>query len=311
MLTSRINRYRLAVFAGIAMLAGCGGGAAGVSPAVAPQVVPESARSWMLPEAKAEDLLYVSGYRAGVVNVYSYPSGKLVGTLVGFNKPQGECTDGSGDVFITTRRSIIEYAHGGSEPIATLIQRRYFPVACAVDPSTGNLAVSNGEGRGYGGAGSVAIYRNAQGKPLYYKNGLQYYMTCAYDNQGNLFADGLANSDEFLLELAKGGTTFKTVGFKLYGLGALAWNGNYLADEFGWSGASQISRLKISSFHARIHGVTHLDRSGNAFVIDGSRAILAVAGGVDFFEYPSGKGPAEHIRDADGATGVALSKAKP
>jgi hypothetical protein len=42
----------------------------------------EHAKSWMLPEAKSEDLLYVSNVYT--ITVYSYPKGKLVGTLSNF-----------------------------------------------------------------------------------------------------------------------------------------------------------------------------------------------------------------------------------
>ena len=54
-------------------------------------VRPAHARSWMLPEAKSETLLYVSNVYT--ITVYSYPKGKLVGTLSDFEKPYGECVD--------------------------------------------------------------------------------------------------------------------------------------------------------------------------------------------------------------------------
>jgi len=43
--------------------------------------------SWMLPEAKSEDLLYISDVTG--VHVFSYPKGTLVGDLTGFASPQG------------------------------------------------------------------------------------------------------------------------------------------------------------------------------------------------------------------------------
>jgi len=308
--TLRRRLYPLAVCGSVAIIAGCGGGAPYTAPAAAAaRVVLQTARSWILPEAKSADLLYVSNYKNGTVGVYSYPGGTLVGTLAGLKMPQGECADASGDVFITTKRRILEYAHGGTEPIATLTDSVYFPLACSVDPSTGNLAVSNLDSRKRGGAGSIAIYRNAQGKPQNYE-GLQYYISCAYDDNGNLFADGEANSDEILTELPKSGATFKTIRFRLYGLGDIQWDGKYLANEIGETGSSSISRLHISDFRARVAGTTTLDRAGNAFIIDRMRVILAVSGGVDFFEYPSGKGPTKMIGDANGANGVVISDAR-
>jgi hypothetical protein len=85
-------------------------------------VFPEPASrgaSWTMPEAKTEDLLYISN--AYTVTVYSYPKGKLVGTLRHFLRPLGECSDQTGDVFIANGAGqIFEYAHGGKKPFATL-----------------------------------------------------------------------------------------------------------------------------------------------------------------------------------------------
>src|SRR5580692_2579193 len=50
-------------------------------------------KSWMSPSAKKSALLYVSDAGSGDVYVYSYPKGKLTGTLTGFNFPEGECAD--------------------------------------------------------------------------------------------------------------------------------------------------------------------------------------------------------------------------
>ena len=92
------------------------------------------ARSWMLPEAKSDDLLYLSdrgnNSRLGSdVLVYSYPKAKLVGTLIGFASPAGMCTDGNGNVWISNfdGGTIVEYVHGGTEPISTLKVPNLFP----------------------------------------------------------------------------------------------------------------------------------------------------------------------------------------
>jgi hypothetical protein len=60
----------------------------------------------MAPEAKRNELLYVSDYsspyRSNDVLVYSYPQGKLVGKLTGFTEPAGECVDSAGNVSLPT-----------------------------------------------------------------------------------------------------------------------------------------------------------------------------------------------------------------
>ena len=155
----RFNRYALIIFA-VALLAGCGGSQ---PPIGAPGAMPQTSalathadrgKSWMLPEAKSEDLLYVTNYSH--VSVYTYPKGKLVGILNGFGSSVGECVDGKGDVFVTNTLHlgripadrIVEYAHGGMKPIAELKTEHVGPVGCAFDPTTGDLAVS-GFGNGW------------------------------------------------------------------------------------------------------------------------------------------------------------------
>jgi len=125
------------------MLAGCGGSQA---PIGAPGAMPQSrtiathadrGKSWMAPEAKVEDLLYASDGQSSAF-VFSYPAGKLVGELTDFSTPIYECSDSSGDIFITNydgTQGVDEYAHGGTAPIAM------FPVpeasGCSVDQQRG------------------------------------------------------------------------------------------------------------------------------------------------------------------------------
>ena len=112
------------------------------------------------------DSVSAGGYsgQQGAVLVLSFPKGDLVGTLTGFSVPSGECVDESGDVFVADggADTIREYAHGGTTPIATLNDPGE-PYGCSVDPTTGNLAVTNG-------SDSVAIYPSAQGTPTLYSD---------------------------------------------------------------------------------------------------------------------------------------------
>ncbi|HTA53388.1 MAG TPA: hypothetical protein VK755_01500, partial [Candidatus Acidoferrales bacterium] len=144
-------------------------------------------------DAASQALLYVSDTITGDVYVFSYPKAKLMQTLTGFTDPAGECVDKNGDVFVanTGQKNIIEYAHGGSSPKATLKDPGYFPVGCAVDPKTGNLAVTN-VSPSSNAAGNVVVYLRAKGQPTgNYKNAaMPDPLLCGYDNAGNLFVDG-------------------------------------------------------------------------------------------------------------------------
>ena len=175
----------------VATLAGCGGsqppiGAPGtISEARASAAHVEHDGSWMLPEAKREDLLYVTDVYAGLVHVFSYPNGQEVGALEVGGNPRGECVDKIGDIWITRFRttSVVEYAHGGTTSLGSVSTYPNSPWGCSVDPTTGNLAVTNTEG-------SIGVYANAQGDPtLYTVQGDDYGFTfCTYDDSGNLFA---------------------------------------------------------------------------------------------------------------------------
>ncbi len=236
----RASRFMLrasAFCAAVALLAGCGGSSN--APNLIPQspatvVRAEGGRSWMLPEAKGKDLLYVAGFQSNDVYVYTYPKFKLVGTLTGFDGPAYPCPDRNGNVWIPNyyAADIVEYAHGGVSPIATLSDPNVSPQNCSVDPTTGNLAVV-----GYGESstsGSIVVYAGAKGPPQVYPVDFTVTSFCRYDDKGNLFVDGFGFSEEppFVFgKIAKGRTTFKAITldpppFQPFNV---QWDGKYLA----------------------------------------------------------------------------------
>lgn len=227
----------IGVAAGI-LLAGCGGLQVPVGTA---REVPENyssadadrGGSWMALEAKSEDLLYVSEFSEVVV--YSYPQLKRVGTLRGFDSTVGLCVDGKGDVFATNQipARVFEFAHGGTKRIATLKigihQGRddLLPVSCAVDPTTGDLAVA-------GFSKHINVFKNARGKPLLYTDSHFYFLqSCGYDPYGDLFIAGWKSSKAKpgFAELSKG--SHKVININLdtpiYPDGGVQWDGKHVA----------------------------------------------------------------------------------
>src|ERR1700735_3197529 len=99
--TQRFRHLSLALVS-TALLAGCG---ATQPLGSATQSVLPAGHSWMAPDAKKQtSLLYVSNDGTATVTVYTYLDGGglvLVGTLTGFTKPAGMCTDRAGDVWVT------------------------------------------------------------------------------------------------------------------------------------------------------------------------------------------------------------------
>lgn len=298
----RLVSWALALL-GICTIAACGGvsspfdAAQGDSARLAQgdNARPALAKSWMLPEAKNEALLYVSNVYT--ITVYSYPQGKLVGTLSNFYKPYGECVDPSGNVYITDSSfgKIYEYAHGGTKPIKTLKDPSYVPYGCAVDPTTGNLAVAN-YSNGSAREGDLAIYRKAKGYPVSYIGySFYYYYYCGYDAKGNLFIDGL-NYGGFNFEfgeLPKGGHQINgillpnTVSFS----GGVEWDGQYLAVG---DGGANIYQYSFSGTKATLEGTTPLTGSGTVGQFGIANSTVATpdqffsGSGVLLYPYPGG-----------------------
>jgi hypothetical protein len=213
-----------------AALYGCGPGSQPAAPTAALTGAGASApagTSWILPAAKRSNLLYVSNYDTGRVQVYSYDDGiggKLVGTLH-VAKPGGLCTDRVGDVYVPSYvdHATYEYAHGGTTPIRTISQPSGNPYACAVDSATGTVAITDEHGNGtFQSFATVLVYAKGQ-QPKVYKDFAQTFFA-AYDNQSNLFVDASickgGNCDygrkrPQLYELSKGAPAF--VQLKLQG----------------------------------------------------------------------------------------------
>jgi DNA-binding beta-propeller fold protein YncE len=256
-------------------------------------------RSWMDRDVGAKNLLYVSDYWNNAVYVLAYPGGKLVGTLTGFQGPDGECVDGAGNVWITNtlHAELLEYAHGGTSPIAKLKDPGEYPVGCAIDPTTGNLAVTNIYGAGSPAltAGNLFIYEKAKGKPdgPYYDSLMYYMYFCGYDDQGNLFLDGESYGGQFrLAEVPAKSNTFTDISVdqSLGQPGGVQWDGQHVA--LGDQQSNTIYQLAIAGSGATVVGSTSLSDAGDVvqFWVDGSTVIGpdAFRHAVGFWNYPAG-----------------------
>ncbi len=271
----------------------------------------------MNPVAKRKPLLYVSSSDNYEVYVYTYPEAKLVGKLAGFNFPAGLCSDSKGNVFITNYNgaNIIEYRHGGTKPVATLSDPGTHPSGCAIDPTTGNLAVTgvlksvNGPSQ----SGAFAIFSKATGTPNLYSVPYATTEFCGYDNKGNLFVDGMGWGEEprfALSELRKGQTSAETVSLDNSpgGPGAVQWHGQSLSigDTY-----AQIYRYAIKAGSGTQVGSVEVNSRMGQFWIHGSRVIVPTYLGynppVQFYTYPGGAGPIKTITDPQSPYGVTVS----
>jgi hypothetical protein len=105
-----------------------------------------------------------------------------------------------------------------------------FTSSCAMN-SSGDLAIGVLLGNSYGPGGQVVIFKNASGSGTVYNTPLAKEYFDGYDNQGNLFADGLNSSYNFgLVVLPKDSSKFVTIktsnspSFP----GSVQWDGTYL-----------------------------------------------------------------------------------
>jgi hypothetical protein len=289
---------------------------------------------WMLPAAKSMDLLYVSN--DDELLVFSYPKGKLVGEItVASGDFVGLCSDSAGNVFVTSEGSrsqsyILEYAHGGTEPISTLDDPG-LPWGCAVDPTTGNVAVTNvfaDDPPDY--HGDVVVFPDRQGPPVQYSDpNIPFFQFCSYDAGGNLVVDGYGSSSGGIAELPAHGQSLNDIALdQSIGPSSIQWVDAYQAFVVaGFTGGPRapnyIYQVQISGSTGTVSGPTILqtkhDRSSRDVQFwtgDGRIVGPGLVHGnprlLDFWRYPKGGRPTEIIYRPYGALdlyGVTVSRA--
>lgn len=192
----------------------------------APQSTPQA--GGVLPSQKSQPLIWA----ADVYDIYAYTlTGQVAVELKGFFDAVAVCTDRLGDLFVAddSRQVIFEYTPGGFLPIDVFDDQGAEASSCAIDPTTGNLAVAN--------KSNVVVYPvDSSGTPIAYTNpNIATYACLAYDTAGDLFVDGYGKDTAFqLAELKKSGDSLKTTSIpalnnRKHGAGGIAWDGEYLA----------------------------------------------------------------------------------
>ena len=300
-----LSRYALAMGAAASLLVGCGGSQPPIGmPGTMPQSRATTQRvdrrgSRMLPQAMSQDLIYAVGGCEGTC-VLSYPSGSFVQAL-----PTGGsaiCSDNAGNVFIPADGVVVEYAHGGTSPIATLTLPGNIAGGCAIDPATHNLAVI-----AKSTTTDLAVFTNATGVPAVYATGIDSEY-CTYDTNGNLFVDGYYTPSAYgLAELPKNGVGLNIIPLdqSLGYPGQLQWINGYLTYESMDGTNAKVSRLSVSGSTVKVKGSTPLKSTirkltqsfiyGNQILVPfnkvGSRVNL-----IGIWKYPKGGKPAAIVK---------------
>lgn len=242
------------------------------------------------------DLLYVDDDGNDRLDVFTFPQGKTVGEIdYGWLDSDGLCSDKRGNVYIPgyEQTQILEFAHGGTAPKGTLeMAGDEFPMGCAVDPVTGNLAVTTDNG-------AVGIFLHAKNAPRYYDyDGVVNTWYCAYDASGNLFAGGNNESGGFaLLELPRGSSTMQLINVpaEISPRLGMQWDGKDLAIEAEQDFHSAVLlHVTVSGSQATVVGRTKLagppNSIGTEFWLADGYVVQPDDGntGVGFWKYPAG-----------------------
>jgi hypothetical protein len=317
----RLSGRALRVCVATALLAGCGGPQGQFTTLAAvprgvgvDSVAPQG--SWIAPESANQALLYVADYASNKVEIYTYPEAQHVGTLSGFDGPWGACSDTHGNVWITNfvRHDVVEYAHAGTKPVETIDDGSGYPLACAVDPTTGNLAIANVYKDGNVSGDVLVVDVKSKTPKAYASPFIYYYYSVGYDTKGDLYIDGTSRAKLFhLSELAKGAPSLKGIALNKkipYPVG-LQWLGTYLdigSTINASSGASYLVRVKIENQVATILGETKLSGPiGSWIVVDAGKVVASQRSDVVYFGYPKGGSPKKRIKGFEYPLGVAIS----
>jgi hypothetical protein len=288
------------------LMSGCGASQSTVTLPKGSSAVP---RAGQHVPSNSGDLIYAAAI--GKSYVITYPQGKLVGTI---NAGAFDaCSDDAGDVFLAAQQ-IEEFAHGGTSPIATL-STPGSPIGCAVNPASGDLAVVFTETSG----NDVAVFPNASGSPTFYESNLKAFW-CGYDDQGNLFVDGIGQSGAAgLAELAKSAKSFEALSIMPHIDGVfnrIQWDGSYITVQ-SQSNAKHaphpvaINRLSISGSTATVVGATQINKITKTAALSwiyGDKVLVPYGNGgrynpnIGYWKYTAGGGPVKLVKEPAGKT---------
>ncbi len=295
-----LSRSAFAICAFPASLLGCAQDAAPAAHAALPQL--------QLPKVKRA-LLYISSQTKASVYLYDYPKGRLVRTIVGFYAPAGLCSDANGDVWVTDTDTytgtgyLDEYAPGGKSPIATLEDPGNSPRACAVDPSSGNLAVADSQN-------NIAIYPGAQAPPVYYATTgfVERPSSITYDMAGNAYFAGASRPVAWLPVGASEVMSF-SMKPSPRNVGPLRWDGQYLT-LLTWIGEhSEVWRYELLDGSAKRVSRIEVDCCMGDYAIGDSilAATLPAFNSASVTRYPAGGKAFLGIANVEDPSGIAIS----
>ncbi|MBV8372878.1 MAG: hypothetical protein JOY69_06430 [Candidatus Eremiobacteraeota bacterium] len=308
-----MSRFAIGAYSSLALLAGCTSNGVHFAPtAGVPNVRPTHTVAALQPNCCARaKIAYVSDAFGGpsftgAVYAFTFPSGTLLGTLApppeSFLEVQGLCVDTGGNLYVanTEKSTVDEFSHSGKF-LAALSDPNQYPVACAYDETTGELAVSNIIDAS-GGPGSISIFKGGTVRHTYYPPNLSRVYFLGYEGRTQALwldgenSSGIVQYDKFVNgKFTTVPITGATIGFP----GEVQWSALTKSMNVGGATASGTAAIFQISNRGKVVGTTLLGCSpsgfcgGGQFFIKGPR--VTVTGGssaaVGTYAFPAGGKP--------------------
>jgi hypothetical protein len=293
-----VARRTFACWLAAVALAGCGAS----GPSFGPSTTPASRPAVGI---KNKALLYVAtDYATTIVNIFTYPEGKFVGSLTSDLSFARVCSDPkTGHVFVSQTYGLDEYQRGETTKITTLAAPEGYTqlLGCSIDPLSGDVAAV-----AYESLGGLLIYPHGTGTPLVYSDpSVHAYYYCSYDDRGNIFILGYGVGTQYITsvfsELPKGGKAFRDITMPFVGYPQkLQWDGKHMALNEG----ATIYQMHVSGSTGTIVGTTDLrgdtEPAGGTVWIAGNTVLGPYGGGsarrVGTWNYPAGGDPIKITR---------------
>lgn len=315
-----LARYAVVVTAGAGLLAGCGNGGSSVAPTGSSSVGSSAARPThaliidgayttaehpalfhrapIAPDKrhhhKKKHFQYFTDFNNSAAYEFDYPkSDSSIGSISNVTNAQGECMKpGKGTFWVTATgaAAIEEFKPGGTSPISTLsVTSGVYPSGCAINAKTGDLAAT------IINTGDVIVFANAAGSGKSYPSGLSEAFFATYDENGNLFVDGLNSAGVGVAELAKGASSFNPVSISntIDYPGNIQWDGKYVT--VNDQDAFAIYQYSVSGTTATLKGTVSLSGASDCDQTWIAKTVVycpdAGAGNGKVYKYPAGGSP--------------------
>ncbi len=241
-------------------------------------------------------LLFVSDPVANLVEIFSLPALVLRGTLTGFSKPHGLCSDPSGNIWVanTGTRQALEYTRTGTL-ISTLTDTTGVPVGC--DRRQNVIALANyidlsspPPSPPPSGPGEPYITVLPSGTPYSPTDAhVEHVEEVGFDAAGNLFFDGRKPDGTFVLgEVPSGSSTITIIhitGGTLHAPGMVQWyaDGSYLAVgdrrcDISGTRTTCIYHVSISGSTGTITGKTTFKAYNGHLICDMAQGTIGASG---------------------------------